>query len=100
MGMRGWTGGDDGTKVMMFEVDMPHCGEESCDFDRPAVWALNARVSAAEGCTTVSVPLIQVEALFACVCRESFTGREGSIIQQEPLPRPKPKKRFAHHPVS
>eukprot|EP00752_Nemacystus_decipiens_P008859 g7905.t1 len=43
VGMRGWTGGDDGTKVMLFEVDMPHCGE-SCNWNRPAVWALNARV--------------------------------------------------------
>lgn len=44
VGMRGWTGGSDGTKVMMMELDMPHCDEESCTWDRPAVWALNARV--------------------------------------------------------
>lgn len=42
--MRGWTGGADGTKVMIFEVDMPHCEEETCTWDRPAIWALNARV--------------------------------------------------------
>ena len=44
--MRGWTGGEDGTKVMIFEVDMPHCdtGDEECTWDRPAIWALNARV--------------------------------------------------------
>lgn len=45
--MRGWTGGEDGTKVIIFEVDMPHCDVEAdsdCTWDRPAVWALNARV--------------------------------------------------------
>lgn len=45
MGMRGWSGGSDGTKVMVFEVDMPHCEEETCTWNRPAVWALNAKVS-------------------------------------------------------
>lgn len=44
VGMRGWEGGEDGTKVMMFEVDMPHCNEDTCNWDRPAVWALNSRV--------------------------------------------------------
>ncbi|CAM9096280.1 unnamed protein product, partial [Hapterophycus canaliculatus] len=46
-GMEGWKGGDDGTKVMVFEVDMPHCGTEGfteCTWDRPAVWALNSKV--------------------------------------------------------
>lgn len=51
VGMRGWTGGADGTKVMMFELDMPHCGQATCNWDRPAVWALNARVSEVQpGC--------------------------------------------------
>ncbi|CAM9665667.1 unnamed protein product [Pylaiella littoralis] len=52
VGMRGWTGGEDGTKVMMFELDMPHCEEEDCKWNRPAVWALNARVmrTAQYGC--------------------------------------------------
>lgn len=48
VGMRGWVGGEDGTKVMVFEVDMPHCdveGDSDCTWDRPAIWALNARVS-------------------------------------------------------
>ncbi|CAN0484313.1 unnamed protein product, partial [Ectocarpus sp. 12 AP-2014] len=51
-GMRGWTGGKDGTKVMIFELDMPHCEEETCDWNRPAVWALNARIlrTAQYGC--------------------------------------------------
>lgn len=47
-GMEGWTGGADGTKVMVFEVDMPHCGTEGfsdCEWNRPAVWALNSKVS-------------------------------------------------------
>lgn len=44
VGMRGWTGGADGTKVMVFEVDMPHCDEETCTWNRPAIWALNAKV--------------------------------------------------------
>lgn len=47
-GMEGWKGGDDGTKVMVFEVDMPHCGTDGfteCIWDRPAVWALNSKVS-------------------------------------------------------
>lgn len=46
-GMEGWKGGDDGTKVMVFQVDMPHCGTEGfkeCTHNRPAVWALNAKV--------------------------------------------------------
>lgn len=43
--MRGWQGGEDGTKVMVFRVNMPHCEGENCAFDRPAVWALNAMVS-------------------------------------------------------
>ena len=43
--MRGWQGGEDGTKVIIFEVDMPHCEENACAWNRPAVWALNARVS-------------------------------------------------------
>lgn len=46
-GMEGWSGGSDGTKVFVFEVDMPHCGEddfEECTYNRPAVWALNAKV--------------------------------------------------------
>lgn len=46
-GMQGWAGGSDGTKVMVFEVDMPHCGESGfseCTHNRPAVWALNAKV--------------------------------------------------------
>lgn len=47
VGMRGWTGGEDGTKVMVFEVDMPHCAEENCTWNRPAIWALNAKVSSA-----------------------------------------------------
>lgn len=42
--MRGWAGGSDGTKVMMMEMDMPHCKDKSCGWNRPAVWALNARV--------------------------------------------------------
>ena len=43
--MRGWQGGEDGTKVIIFEVDMPHCEENACAWNRPAVWALNAMVS-------------------------------------------------------
>ena len=46
-GMEGWHGGSDGTKVLVFEVDMPHCGTEGfseCDYNRPAVWALNGKV--------------------------------------------------------
>lgn len=70
--MRGWTGGGDGTKVMMFEVDMPHCGEETCNWNRPAVWALNARVSC------VSLRLHWGSSMR--VQREFFTDREmGSI---------------------
>ncbi len=45
--MEGWKGGADGSKVMVFEVDMPHCGSEGfseCDWDRPSVWALNSKV--------------------------------------------------------
>ena len=45
--MKGWSGGSDGTKVMVFEVDMPHCGSEGfddCVHNRPAVWALNGKV--------------------------------------------------------
>lgn len=45
--MKGWSGGSDGTKVMVFEVDMPHCGSEGfddCEHNRPAVWALNGKV--------------------------------------------------------
>ncbi|CAM9655367.1 unnamed protein product [Discosporangium mesarthrocarpum] len=47
VGMRGWAGGPDGTKMVVFQVDMPHCGEEgfdSCAYDRPAIWALNAKI--------------------------------------------------------
>lgn len=47
-GMEGWKGGSDGTKVMVFEVDMPHCGSEGfsqCTHNRPAVWALNSKAS-------------------------------------------------------
>lgn len=46
--MEGWKGGADGTKVMVFEVDMPHCGTEGfsdCTWNRPAVWALNSKAS-------------------------------------------------------
>eukprot|EP00752_Nemacystus_decipiens_P009999 g8915.t1 len=54
-GMEGWKGGADGTKVMVFEVDMPHCGTEGfsdCTWNRPAVWALNSKVvrTAQYGC--------------------------------------------------
>lgn len=45
--MDGWSGGLDGSKVMVFEVDMPHCGTEGfddCTWNRPAVWALNSKV--------------------------------------------------------
>lgn len=45
--MEGWKGGEDGSKVMVFEVDMPHCGSDGvseCTWDRPAVWALNSKV--------------------------------------------------------
>lgn len=48
-GMVGWAGGDDGSKMFVFEVDMPHCGDgvfEDCTYNRPAVWALNAKVRA------------------------------------------------------
>lgn len=44
VGMRGWTGGLDGTKMLVFEADMPRCTSEACSYDRPAVWALNAQV--------------------------------------------------------
>ncbi|CAM9623568.1 unnamed protein product, partial [Scytosiphon promiscuus] len=52
VGMRGWAGGSDGTKVMMMELDMPHCDKATCTWDRPAVWALNAKVlrTAQYGC--------------------------------------------------
>lgn len=46
--MEGWKGDGDGTKVMVFEADMPHCGTEGfsqCTENRPAVWALNDKVS-------------------------------------------------------
>lgn len=46
VGMRGWTGGADGTKTIVFEIDMPHCSRDKCTYDRPAVWALNAQVHA------------------------------------------------------
>ncbi|CAM9227153.1 unnamed protein product, partial [Ectocarpus sp. 12 AP-2014] len=54
-GMEGWSGGLDGSKVMVFEVDMPHCGTEGfddCTWNRPAVWALNSKVvrTAQYGC--------------------------------------------------
>lgn len=47
-GMEGWKGDGEGTKVMVFEADMPHCGTEGfseCTHNRPAVWALNDKVS-------------------------------------------------------
>lgn len=47
-GMEGWKGGADGTKVMVFQVDMPHCGTDgfsTCEWNRPAVWALNSKAS-------------------------------------------------------
>lgn len=46
--MEGWKGGSDGTKVMVFEVDMPHCADDGfspCEWNRPAVWALNSKAS-------------------------------------------------------
>ncbi|CAM9758145.1 unnamed protein product [Pylaiella littoralis] len=52
-GMKGWKGGSDGTKVMVFEVDMPHCGDDGfgeCEANRPAVWALNSKASPQYGC--------------------------------------------------
>ncbi|CAM9809445.1 unnamed protein product, partial [Ascophyllum nodosum] len=57
VGMRGWQGGEDGTKVIIFEVDMPHCEENACAWNRPAVWALNARVlrTAQYGCNCRSM---------------------------------------------
>ncbi|CAM9199787.1 unnamed protein product [Choristocarpus tenellus] len=48
VGLHGWSGGSDGTKVVVFELDMPHCGDagfDSCTHDRPAVWALNAKLT-------------------------------------------------------
>ena len=30
VGMRGWQGGEDGTKVIIFGVDMPHCEANAC----------------------------------------------------------------------
>ncbi|CAM9230570.1 unnamed protein product, partial [Discosporangium mesarthrocarpum] len=55
VGLHGWSGGSEGTKAVVFEVDMPNCGElgfEPCAFNRPAVWALNAKVlrTAQYGC--------------------------------------------------
>lgn len=64
--MEGWKGGADGTKVMVFEVDMPHCGTEGfsvCEENRPAVWALNSKVSPA-------LPLIS--RLCCCLLAASF----------------------------
>eukprot|EP00904_Undaria_pinnatifida_P006640 jgi/Undpi1/3105/HiC_scaffold_15.g06479.m1 len=54
-GMEGWKGDGDGTKVMVFEADMPHCDTEGfgqCTYNRPAVWALNDKVlrTAQYGC--------------------------------------------------
>ena len=91
VGMRGWTGGDDGTKVMMFEADMPHCTEASCNWDRPAVWALNARVSATGSrCVDFLCSRWWVELSWKGRCvnagKISRQGRE-SRAPREPIPR-------------